>query len=285
MPELPEVETIVVELSRALNGAVIRKAVIHRADFVRTDTPNLGARLRREKIRTVEREGKRIIFNLASGSLCVIHLGMSGRVTLEKPSDPLKPHTHVQIEFSQFQKELRLRDPRRFGGLWFLNGHQPDSPFLLTPLGPDALSIRVPALRAICKRKRQIKALLLDQQAISGLGNIYCDEALFAARIHPRCCASNLTEPQVRNLACSIRKTLRQAIDFGGSTLRDYVKADGSEGDFQNIHRIYARENKPCPRCRTPIERIQCAGRSTHICPCCQVNVNNVDREDHTCAG
>ncbi|MCG8408331.1 MAG: bifunctional DNA-formamidopyrimidine glycosylase/DNA-(apurinic or apyrimidinic site) lyase [Phycisphaerales bacterium] len=269
MPELPEVETIAVELRQALIGVVIKDVVIRRTDFIRTKPRNLAARLRGKKIKTIEREGKRLQVKLAGDLECVIHLGMSGRVTLENPGSPLLPHTHVRIRFARFRKELRFRDPRRFGGLWFFDGRN-GSARPLSRLGPDALSIRVPVLRAACKRRRQMKALLLDQQVISGLGNIYCDEALFGAKIHPLCLASDLTEPQVRNLACNIRKTLRNAIDSGGSTLRDFVNTDGSEGVFQKIHRVYGREGQPCPRCQTPIERIQCAGRSTHVCPCCQ---------------
>ena len=138
------------------------------------------------------------------------------------------------------------------------------------PLGPDALSIRWPAFRAILSRARQTKALLLDQRMIAGLGNIYVDEALWAARIHPLTRARALPEEDARRLHRSLRRILRSAIEHGGSTLRDYRDARGERGAFQGRHRVYGREGKPCPRCGTKIERRAIAGRSTHLCPRCQ---------------
>jgi formamidopyrimidine-DNA glycosylase len=164
--------------------------------------------------------------------------------------------------------ELRFRDPRRFGGVWYFPNGRVNRD--LKPLGPDALGIRVPILREITQRSRQIKAVLMDQQVISGLGNIYCDEALFAARIHPLTPASRITEDRVKALACSIRKVLKSSIESGGSTLNDYRQPDGREGTFQRIHKVYDRKGLPCERCGSKIVRIVAAGRSTHFCPKCQ---------------
>jgi len=270
MPELPEVETIVTELRRMLVGKTVTDVIVHRAEFIRTRSPDPRSSLRNRRVVDIERQGKRIYLRLKPDGCCVIHLGMSGRATLESPVTPMAPHTHLCLRFGPKSRELRLRDPRRFGGFWFFDGLRKDDTPPLSPLGPDALTIRVPQLRHICRRRRQIKALLLDQRAISGLGNIYCDEALFAARIHPLQRASDLGASQVRSLACAIRKTLHHSIDSGGSTLRDYRRADGSEGTFQKMVRVYGRAGQPCRRCRVPIERILAAGRSTHVCPHCQ---------------
>jgi len=274
MPELPEVQTIINGLAAALGGAIIERAVIERSDVIRHGAEGLAGALVGCRIERMEREGKRIIFRLAPTGTLVIHLGMSGRLTLQSADAPPAPHTHVRIQFAGRSDELRFRDPRRFGGVWFFDGAEAvdarGSNGTLARLGPDALSIRVPVLRELARRKRQIKALLMDQYAISGLGNIYCDEALFAARIHPLKRACDLTEVQVRNLACSIRKTLHAAVAAGGSTLVDYRQADGSEGLFQLRHRVYGRKGEPCPRCGAKIRRIVAAGRSTHVCPKCQ---------------
>ena len=215
----------------------------------------------------LDRLGKRILIRIEGGGLLVVHLGMTGRLLLEPVDLAPAIHTHVRMTFEGLSEELRFRDPRRFGGLWYFpagaNGH-------LKALGPDALSIRVPVLREITKRRRQIKALLMDQQVISGLGNIYCDEALFSARIHPLTIAATLKQDQIKDLACSIRKILRASIESGGSTLSDYRRPDGREGEFQQRHRVYDREGKPCVRCGAKVRRILAAGRSTHFCPKCQ---------------
>jgi formamidopyrimidine-DNA glycosylase len=195
---------------------------------------------------------------------------MTGRLMMVPSRTPIDKHEHVCVRLVRRSQELRFRDPRRFGGLWFANGDGMRSAIPLRPLGPDALSIRLPVLRAILQRRRQIKALLLDQQAIGGLGNIYCDETLFAARIHPLTQACELTEEQVRSLARSIRTTLRASIASGGTTFSDYRGADGAEGAFQKRLRVYGREGEECRRCRARIERITAAGRSTCLCPHCQ---------------
>ncbi len=221
-------------------------------------------------VEQIRREGKWIIMRLRPTAELVIHLGMTGRLLIEPCDSPPSKHTHARLRLQGRREELRFRDPRRFGGMWFYRDGEIEAAGEHRALGPDALTIRVPVLRRICRRARQLKALLLDQRAISGLGNIYSDEAAFAAGIHPGTAASGLTERQVRSLACAIRKTLRRAIDSGGSTLRDYRKVDGTEGIFQHAHNVYGREGLPCRRCGRLIVRVQLAGRSTHFCPRCQ---------------
>jgi len=276
MPELPEVETIAGQLAAALPGAIIETVHIHRADVIHHGGRRLVEKLTGGRIAAIDRHGKRLILRLSNGGELVIHLGMSGRLTLVPTAEPLLPHTHARFTFRGRTVELRFRDPRRFGGIWFFNASEEKSRGRLKPLGPDALSIRVPVLRQILQRGRQIKALLMDQQAISGLGNIYCDEALFSARIHPLSRAADLADREVRQLACAIRKVLRASIESGGSTLNDYRRADGREGAFQNMLRVYDREGAPCKRCGAKIQRILAAGRSTHFCPKCQKRCNSL---------
>lgn len=287
MPELPEVQTIVSQLAPALRGARIESVHIEREDVIREGRRALATKCRGRKVEQVSREGKRLWFRLNGPgrndyAALVIHLGMSGRLTLDAGDTPLLPHTHLRIRFAGNPHELRFRDPRRFGGVWYLLQPTDDKTCTsknstatrtapgLAPLGPDALTIRTDCLREITRRRRQIKALLLDQQIISGLGNIYCDEALYRAGIHPVTPASQLSDVQVRRLADCIRATLRSAVAAGGSTLRDYRDSTGAEGWFQVNHRVYGREGQPCRQCGAIIQRSLIAGRSTHTCPNCQ---------------
>ena len=288
MPELPEVETIARGLAAALIGATVCDVPHARADYVRPTPPGTLRLLAGSPITDVSRHGKRLTVQLG-GARLLIHLGMSGRLLLTDATTPRPPHTHLVLRFTGRSEELRLCDPRRFGGVWVYangaggahgtvanrratvaqpprarNGAHPG------PLGPDALSIRWPVFRAVLSRARQMKALLLDQKAIAGLGNIYVDEALWAAQIHPLTQARTIPERDARRLHRALRRILKRAIEHGGSTLRDYRDAAGGEGAFQRLHRVYGREGKPCSRCGASIERQQIAGRSTHICPRCQ---------------
>jgi len=269
MPELPEVQTVVAGLAGPLARQVIRRCQILRPDIIRTVTPRLPDRLLHRRIDGIERQGKRIILRLSPPASLVFHLGMSGRLTLEHPGTPLAPHTHARLGFDTCPLELRFRDPRRFGGIWFSSGESSNGAGL-SPLGPDALTIRATILSRLLLRRRQVKALLLDQRIISGLGNIYVDESLFRAGIHPLSVAEQLRRDEINRLACSIRKTLHLAIASGGSTLLDYRRADGLEGDFQRQLQVYGRDGQPCLRCGARIRRIIAAGRSTHFCPRCQ---------------
>jgi formamidopyrimidine-DNA glycosylase len=270
MPELPEVQSVVAALSPALVGAVVESVQVRRRDFIRLNGPALRSDVPGRQIASVSREGKRILMDLAPQGRVVFHLGMSGRLELAPIGNPLTPHTHFLMRFAGEPRELRHRDPRRFGGIWYLPDPRHDGDTSLSRLGPDALGIRVPTLRRLAQRRRTIKALLLDQSLISGMGNIYCDEALFAARIHPAAAAWTLSQRQTKILACSIRKTLRAAIASGGSTLRDYRGPDGQAGAYQSLHRVYGRDGQACLRCGATIERMRIAGRSTHYCPACQ---------------
>mgnify|MGYP001356557829 CR=1 FL=1 len=287
MPELPEVETLVREIRGRVSGHRIDAAIVARPDFIKSGTEDLPARLKRRTVTGVRREGKRILLDVDDGAVLMIHLGMSGRVTFEPAEAEPLVHTHVRIRLEGAADEMRLRDPRRFGGVWYCepmdkgkvarksqkvskHGHAAGASSSLSPLGPDALTLKLRDFRRMCERRRQIKALLLDQRIVSGMGNIYCDEALFTARIHPAATAASLDSDRVRRLCDAVRATLNKAIAHGGSTLRDYVRSDGREGEFQKIHRVYGREDEPCVRCGVMIVRALIAGRSTHFCPRCQ---------------
>lgn len=274
MPELPEVETVVREI-KSLVGNKISDFELVRADILRHGR-EYASQTSGMIIQSVERRAKRIIIPLCKhksvdpGLFLIVHLGMSGRLTLEDPGSAREPHTHVIIHLKEGGEELRFRDPRRFGGLWLFRELPNATVKFLGPLGPDALSITAATLGRVLARRRQIKALLMDQTAIGGLGNIYVDESLHRAGIHPLAIAGRLKPEQVACLAKSIREVLRDALRGGGSSLRDYRRADGSEGEFQHSHRVYGREGEPCCACKGPIKRIVAAGRSTHFCPNCQ---------------
>ena len=270
MPELPEVQTIVSQLAPRLGGAVIESVAAHPDKVFRTGLRELRTGLPGRKVDRVLREGKRIIVLLSPPARLVVHLGMTGRLVFRSCGEAEDKHTHLRLRFIDRPWEVRFVDPRKFGGVWFLRPKQEKSLSSLRELGPDALTIRAPVLREIARRRRQIKALLLDQQVIGGLGNIYTDEALFAARIHPLTRGCDLSEQQVRSLARAIRKTLRSSIASGGTTMSDYRDANGSEGAFWRRLRVYGREGEPCGRCATEIRRLVVAGRSTHVCPRCQ---------------
>ncbi len=269
MPELPEVQTVV----NTLRPRVVGRAIVHvrvlRADILFPPGTDLEALLTGRTVRSVDRRGKRIVFSLDDGNRFYVHLGMTGRLTFAAQDLPAPSHTHLELVIGG--GNLRFRDPRRFGGVWWL-GAAPDPH---EGMGPEPLDLRPAQLaRALSRTSRAIKAALLDQSVIAGLGNIYVDESLFAAGIHPLIPAAALGPEQVRALNRAIKATLRRALRHRGSTLRDYRDADGGSGSFQKLHRVYDREGEPCRRCRGLISRIVLGGRSTHFCAVCQRSVD-----------
>jgi formamidopyrimidine-DNA glycosylase len=266
MPELPEVQMVVTTLRPALLGKAIRRVHVTRADIIRPAGIDLAALLKGQRVTEVARRGKKIVVTVGDSQRFYVHLGMTGRLTLEAPGADVKKHTHVSMDLDGFQ--VRFQDPRRFGGIWWLGTDLPVD----SELGPEPLTMRPKQLAAALSRTRRvIKSALLDQSMIAGLGNIYADEALFAAKIHPLTPANELTTRQVAALNRAIKTTLRRALRHRGSTLRDYRDAEGNAGTFQRLHRVYDRAGKPCQICRTPIQRIVIGGRSSHFCPKCQV--------------
>ena len=269
MPELPEVQTVVNTLRPRLVGRTIRGVKHLRDDIVRPCGFDLARALRARTITSVERRGKRIMFTLDGGEQFSIHLGMTGRLTVEEDAADVAKHTHFVASLGS-GAQLRFRDPRRFGGIFWI-GSEPERPNDRSELGPEPLKLRPRRLAELLSRTtRAIKNALLDQRLVAGLGNIYVDESLFLARIHPLTRADRLTGEQVRRLNRAIKLTLRRAIRHRGSTLRDYVDGDGQAGRFQRLHRVYDHGGDPCTVCGTPISRIVLGGRSTHFCRRCQ---------------
>lgn len=277
MPELPEVETIRQSLEPRLVGATIRRVRVLRRDVVEGPV-SPRALLSGCPVSEIQRHGKQLaILTGGPDAPCVtLHLGMSGRLTLAKarsksPSRP--PHTHVvwSIDDPAGPFELWFTDPRRFGGI---RTHATLEELLTGrwgALGPDALSHTEADLRkAVEGRRRPLKASLLDQRSLAGIGNIYADESLFDARLHPARRSADLTPEETRRLSASIRRTLRQAVLAKGSTLRDYRTPDGGEGGFAASHAVYARGGRPCVRCQHTLHTQPCAGRTTTFCPVCQ---------------
>jgi formamidopyrimidine-DNA glycosylase len=264
MPELPEVQTVVTTLRPKMVGRAIVGVVSVRPDIVTPAGLDLSARLSGRAVRSVERRGKRIVFTLDDDNRFYIHLGMTGQVSVVAPDAPMLNHTHLELDLGS--ERLRFRDPRRFGGFWWLGSDADDD-----RMGPEPLGMR-PAelLRRLGRTTRAVKNALLDQRVVAGLGNIYIDEALHAARIHPLTPANRLRAEEVSRLSRAIKATLRRAIRHRGSTLRDYLDADGAAGGFQRLHRVYDHAGDPCHRCKTSIKRIVLGGRSTHFCPRCQ---------------
>jgi formamidopyrimidine-DNA glycosylase len=291
MPELPEVQTVVTTLRPRLVGRTISRVTVARQDILQPPEIDFPALTRGRTIQSIDRRGKRIIFTLDDGNRFFVHLGMTGRLVVAAADEPVEKHTHViwdlksqiaklksqisnsrsqisdsKSEISKSQMQLRFRDPRRFGGVWWLGTADCDQ-----GMGPEPLTTRTRELaQRLARTTRPIKNALLDQQVLAGLGNIYVDESLFAAGIHPLTPANRLTAEQVARLNRAIKSILRRAIRHRGSTFRDYRDAEGKAGGFQLLHRVYDRKAKPCRVCRTPIERIVLGGRSTHFCPNCQ---------------
>lgn len=265
MPELPEVETVVRTLAPHLLNQRLRAVRLLRPDIVTPAGIDLPDLLTGRTVESLRRRGKKIILGLDDGNCLYIHLGMSGRLTIERPEAPVAPHTHLVMALAQC--EVRFRDPRRFGGVWWCGVQTaPDA-----GMGPEPFDIRAAQLYAkLARSRRPVKAVLLDQAVIAGLGNIYVDEALFRAQIHPQRVASDVSKADAQRLNRAIKATLRRAIRHRGSTLRDYRDANGSSGGFQLLHFVYQRYQQPCRKCKVPIGRIVVGGRTTHFCPACQ---------------
>ena len=270
MPELPEVETIVRGLRAVLPGRRVLSLRLGKTDFI-DDPAALEHELPGCRIGAVERLGKFIAVRLEKQETrpsLLIHLGMTGQLATARPGEPIPPHTHVIFALDD-GRELRYTDTRRFGRMLFAADSAGRD--VLGKLGDDPLEITFAAFRAsLARRRAMVKALLLDQHFLRGMGNIYTDEALWRARIHPKRHAARLTLDEARRLHASMRKVLADAIRLRGSSISDYLDAAGQPGGYQRRHRVYGREGKPCFRCGTKIRRVIVAGRSSYFCPHCQ---------------
>jgi formamidopyrimidine-DNA glycosylase len=273
MPELPEVETIARGVNERVRGDRIVEAWFgtHREPF-KTAPVRQAKGLEGRAILGVERIGKHIVFSLGTTggkaeAQWIVHLGMTGRLLVTTPDAPVAAHTHARLQLES-GRELRFVDPRRFGRLEFCDLRR--SAGFAAP-GREPLTIEAKDFAALFGGRRlAIKAALLNQTLLAGVGNIYADESLFRAGIRPRRMAGRLTKTELERLRVALTEILEHAIRLGGSSVSDYVDADGVRGFFQLEHCVYLRTGLPCRRCAMPIRRILLAGRGTHFCPQCQ---------------
>jgi len=284
MPELPEVETIANGVDERVRGDCIVEAWFSSYPQPFKNPPARQAKgLAGRRILSVHRTGKHIVCELGPAeetparrckhpdtppvAQWIVHLGMTGRLLVTTPDAPLAAHTHARLTLAS-GRELRFVDPRRFGRLEFRDLGRADG---FSATGAEPLTIEAAAFAALFHGRRlAIKAALLNQKLLSGVGNIYADESLFRAGIRPRRGSGRLTRAELERLRLALREVLQHAIRLGGSSVSDYVDANGMRGFFQLEHCVYMRTGLPCLRCETPIRRIVVAGRGTHYCPQCQ---------------
>jgi formamidopyrimidine-DNA glycosylase len=270
MPELPEVETVRRGLALRISGRRIVRAELRRPDLRRPFPPMLAERLDGARIGGLARRGKYILIELDDTGLLLLHLGMSGRITAGGPGEADAKHDHVVLTLDD-GTVVRLNDARRFGTLDYLRRGEEASHPLLAGMGPEPLEAGFDGAylgRALAGKMTPIKAALLDQRVVAGLGNIYVCEALYRAGLSPRRLAATVTGGRAARLATAIRDVLAEAIEAGGSSLRDYVQANGELGYFQHRWAVYGREGEPCPGCTCAegVRRISQSGRSTFFC-------------------
>jgi formamidopyrimidine-DNA glycosylase len=288
MPELPEVETIARGLASRVTGDVIESIWLgSKPELLKSPASEIANTLESQRIAGVRRIGKHIVFDLENGGRAspprkrkssrksskasvsspdtaqwIVHLGMTGRMLVCDPDQVIEKHTHAVAKLAS-GRELRFVDPRRFGRLSV--AHKFDAP------GAEPLEVELDRfVKLFHGRKTPIKSALLNQKLLRGVGNIYADESLFRAGIRPRRRAASLTRNELSRLYSAIQEVLKEAIELGGSSISDYVDADGEEGFFQLQHRVYGREGEPCLVCKTPVKRVVIAGRSSHYCAKCQ---------------
>lgn len=285
MPELPEVETIARGLAKRVTGDVIESVWLgQKKEPLKSPAAEIAATLEHKRIAAVRRMGKHIVIDLerngavgspakgrkskslsepvSSSAQWIVHLGMTGRLQVCQPQDEVAKHTHAIAKLAS-GRELRFVDPRRFGRLSVATSFEAE--------GIEPLDIELDNFVSLFRgRKTPMKSALLNQKLLRGVGNIYADESLFRAGIRPRRRASSVTRDQLAKLHHGLKEVLKEAIKLGGSSISDYVDADGEEGFFQLQHRVYGREGEPCLVCKTPIKRVVIAGRSSHYCPKCQ---------------
>jgi formamidopyrimidine-DNA glycosylase len=287
MPELPEVETIARGLAGCVAGDVIDSVWLGaKPEPLKSRAVEIIDTLESKRIAQVRRVGKHLVFDLEPGesnslpvrkgggkraktgttrsapAQWIVHLGMTGRMLVCPADQPVAKHTHAIARLAS-GRELRFVDPRRFGRLSVAHGFRAP--------GSEPLEVEGESFVKLFRgRKTPIKSALLNQKLLSGVGNIYADESLFRAAIRPRRRAASLTREELRRLYRALQEVLQEAIALGGSSVSDYVDADGEEGMFQLEHRVYGREGLPCLVCKTPLRRLVIAGRSSHYCPRCQ---------------
>jgi len=271
MPELPEVETIVRCLRRRLVGLEVRAVRLDFPPIVRNRGTSYLQKFAGRRVLGLRRRGKMILLDFSGGLTMIFHLRMTGQLLFGPAAGPGDKHTHLRISFRTGESELRFRDVRKFGFIRGVRTDRAERAPEVRGLGPEPLSLDLPAfLRRLKGRRGRLKSLLLNQKIIAGIGNIYADEILFAAGIDPRVEISRLGSRRMERLHSAVQAVLDEAVSFKGTTVRDFRDGDGLEGLFQSRLRVYGRQGEPCPRCGALIKRIRISGRSSHFCPRCQ---------------
>lgn len=271
MPELPEVETLVFQLNQALAGATISRIEIRNGSILQTPREELETRTQRKKIVQIKRRGKYLQFNLSGKLTLWFHLGMTGQLLFETPPPSLRPHTHFMISFVHSEKRLFYRDVRRFGRIALTEAGERLLPPGVRRLGLEPKEWNVEKfIDRFKSRRARIKNLLLNQTLVAGLGNIYADESLYRAGIHPLRQASSVGRGRLGRLREAMCEVLEEAIRWGGSSIDDYFHLNGEKGRFQYFHRVYGRAGEACGACGARIRKIKISGRTSSFCPHCQ---------------
>ncbi|MBI4753405.1 bifunctional DNA-formamidopyrimidine glycosylase/DNA-(apurinic or apyrimidinic site) lyase [Candidatus Desantisbacteria bacterium] len=269
MPELPEVETIVCGLQKKIAWKKIVDVRVMLPRIIRGDAGDFIAMATGTTIQKVWRRGKMIVIDLCEGKSLLVHLKMTGQLLYLSGNAPVAKHTHLILELSDGH-QLRYLDMRQFGYLCLTDASMVQG---LTPSGAEPLEISWGEFKGLIQsRKAQVKPLLLNQSFLAGIGNIYADEILHKAGIHPLQRSHTLCESQITRLYYVMREVLRQAIEQRGSSISDFVDSAGQKGNYQKYHRVYQWQGEPCFTCQEKIVRIKIGGRSSYFCPCCQKN-------------
>ncbi|WP_066639697.1 bifunctional DNA-formamidopyrimidine glycosylase/DNA-(apurinic or apyrimidinic site) lyase [Desulfolucanica intricata] len=273
MPELPEVETIKRTLETKITGQSFNDVKIFLPKIIRTPgVEEFKKQIIGKKIKALSRRGKYLMINLSGDMVLVFHLRMTGRLIYCQADETPARHTHLVLQLDS-ENQLRFIDMRQFGRLWLVHQNELNTISGLKDLGlepfDDAFT-REFIKKELRRKRTRIKSLLLDQSFIAGLGNIYVDEALHRARIHPERLANTLNAREASNLYSAIREVIKEGIENRGTTFRDYVDGDGRTGEYQELLRVYNREGQPCLKCKKIIKRKKIAGRSSYFCPNCQ---------------
>ncbi len=273
MPELPEVETIVIGLRELIIGHTINDVIIKEKNIIAFPSPKeFQKELLKKSITAIDRRGKYILIRIEGNKTLVIHLRMTGRLLVKPRGLSYDKHTHIIFKFDD-EMDLRFHNVRKFGRMYLVDSGDYGPAGGLDKLGPEPLSEEFTLevfMEIINTRKTNIKSLLLNQSFLAGLGNIYVDEALFRAFISPRRKADNLSDQEKQRLYQAIRSVLKSGVESGGTTFSDYLNAKGEKGNFQKQLKVYQQEDKECPNCGHRIIKEKIAGRGTHYCPDCQ---------------
>jgi len=282
MPELPEVETVLRGLRARALGRRVREVEVRHPGAIAGNAEDFARNMEGRVVQSLERKGKALAVKLAAEDhgpphYLLIRLGMTGQLTVNPADAPLETHTHVRLSLDDGNEEVRFRDPRRFGRLRCCT--QTELEAIFGKLGPDAQLITEAQFRAAMRgRKGALKSWLMNQQMLAGLGNIYADEALFIARIHPLAQPGRVSAEKARALYKAVKRVLDRAVASQGTSFSDYVDIEGQPGNYSPRLRVYQRTGEACRRCKQAIRRLVIAGRSSHFCPRCQPRPRQVAR-------